>query len=90
MARKNAPLSLDLDNKWSYLKTHGDEAWTRFPSYLETIVPRALEVFAARDWAITWFIVGKDADTQSNHDILRTIADAGHEIASTRSTERSS
>ncbi len=80
MARKPAPLSLDLDNKWSYLKTHGDEAWTRFPSYLETIVPRALDVFAARDWTITWFIVGKDADTQSNHDVLRSIADAGHEI----------
>ncbi|MCP3994487.1 MAG: polysaccharide deacetylase family protein, partial [bacterium] len=80
MARKYAPLSLDLDNKWSYLKTHGDDSWTTFPSYLETIVPRALEVFAERDWNITWFLVGKDAETQSNHGLLRSIADAGHEI----------
>ncbi len=80
MARKPAPLSLDLDNKWSYLKTHGDESWTKFPSYLETVVPRALDVLDRRDWNITWFLVGKDADTRSNHDILRSIADDGHEV----------
>ena len=78
--RKPAPLSLDLDNKWSYLKTHGDDAWEQFPSYLETIVPRALSVLNEWDWNITWFLVGKDAETQANHDILRSIADAGHEI----------
>jgi hypothetical protein len=78
--KKLAPLSLDLDNKWSYLKTHGDDTWQQYPSYLDTIVPRALEVFAERDWNITWFIVGKDAETQSNQEILRSIADAGHEI----------
>jgi len=80
MARKHAPLSLDLDNKWSYLKTHGDKSWVTFPSYLETIVPRALQVFSDRDWKITWFLVGKDAEVESNHDVLRSIADAGHEI----------
>lgn len=80
MARKPAPLSLDLDNKWSYLKTHGDESWQSFPSYLETIVPRALEVLDGRSWNITWFLVGKDAEVQSNHEILRSIANAGHEI----------
>ena len=80
MARRNAPLSLDLDNKWSYLKTHGDESWRSLPSYLETIVPRALQVLAERGWSITWFIVGKDAEDPAHHDVLRSIADAGHEI----------
>lgn len=80
MARKPAPLSLDLDNKWSYLKTHGDDSWQSFPSYLETIVPRALAVLDERGWKITWFLVGKDAELQSNHEVLRSIADAGHEI----------
>ena len=80
MARKPAPLSLDLDNKWSYLKTHGDESWTSFPSYLDTIVPRALSVLADRDWRITWFIVGKDAESSADREMLRSIADAGHEI----------
>ncbi len=76
-----APLSLDLDNKWSYLKTHGDETWQAFPSYLETIVPRALSVLDHRGWQITWFLVGKDAETPRNRDLLRSIVAAGHEVA---------
>jgi hypothetical protein len=80
MNKKTAPLSLDLDNKWSYLKTHGDESWQSFPSYLDTIVPRALDMLSERDWRITWFIVGKDAEMPAHRDILRSIADAGHEI----------
>jgi peptidoglycan/xylan/chitin deacetylase (PgdA/CDA1 family) len=78
--RTTAPLSLDLDNKWSYLKTHGDDGWQQFPTYLETIVPRALGVMEEWGWSITWFIVGKDAETASNHDILHSITDAGHEV----------
>ena len=35
-----ASLSLDLDNQWSYMKTHGDAGWQSFPSYLDTAVPR--------------------------------------------------
>ena len=40
MSRSLASLSLDLDNKWSYLKTHGDPGWDSFPSYLDVVVPR--------------------------------------------------
>ena len=43
-AKSIASLSLDLDNKWSYLKTHGDRGWESFPSYLDVVVPRFLEV----------------------------------------------
>ncbi len=80
MSKAFAPLSLDLDNKWSYLKTHGDDAWRSFPTYLETIVPRALSVLAERDLSITWFIVGKDAEMAGHHDLLASIPAAGHEI----------
>src|SRR4030065_112277 len=41
MVRPAASLSLDLDNYWSYLKTHGNPAWEPYPSYLATAVPRA-------------------------------------------------
>ena len=41
-----ASFSLDLDNKWSYMKTHGDAGWESFPSYLDCIVPRRFGVFA--------------------------------------------
>src|ERR1043165_6917185 len=78
--KKLASLSLDLDNKWSYMKTHGDAGWEGFPSYLDVVVPRALEFLKERDLKITFFIVGQDAALEKNHEALRSIANAGHEI----------
>jgi peptidoglycan/xylan/chitin deacetylase (PgdA/CDA1 family) len=75
-----ASLSLDLDNKWSYMKTHGDAGWETFPSYLDVVVPRALDFLKERDLKITFFIVGQDAALDKNTQALRSIADAGHEI----------
>jgi hypothetical protein len=75
-----ASLSLDLDNKWSYMKTHGDAGWEALPSYLDIVVPRVLEILRQRDLKITFFIVGLDAAQERNKAVLRTIADAGHEI----------
>lgn len=76
-----ASLSLDLDNKWSYMKTHGDAGWEAYPSYLDLVVPRILEFLKARGLTITFFIVGQDAALTKNRAALRAIADAGHEIA---------
>lgn len=75
-----ASLSLDLDNKWSYMKTHGDVGWESFPTYLDTVVPRVLEFLKERDLKITFFIVGQDAALEKNHAALRQISKAGHEI----------
>lgn len=75
-----ASLSLDLDNKWSYMKTHGDAGWESFPTYLETVVPRSLKFLAERNLNITYFIVGQDADLEKNSDAIRQISDANHEI----------
>ena len=75
-----ASLSLDLDNLWSYMKTHGDDGWQSFPSYLDLVVPRVLDFLEKRDLKITFFIVGQDAALQKNHSALRSIAAAGHEI----------
>jgi hypothetical protein len=80
MSKPLASLSLDLDNKWSYLKTHGDAGWEAFPSYLDVVVPRVLDLLAARRLRITFFIVGQDAALDRNHAALRAIADAGHEV----------
>ncbi len=74
-----ASVSLDLDNKWSYLKTHGD-AWEDYPSYLDVVVPRVLEFLRERDLKITFFVVGQDAALEQNHAALRSLAEAGHEI----------
>jgi len=78
--KKLASLSLDLDNKWSYMKTHGDAGWESFPSYLDVVVPRALEFLKERDLKITFFIVGQDAALDKNTQPLSSIAEAGHEI----------
>ncbi|MDQ3042129.1 MAG: hypothetical protein M3R11_07080 [Acidobacteriota bacterium] len=43
-----ASLSLDLNNKWSYMKTHGDAGWETFPTYLDVGVPRTLQFFKER------------------------------------------
>jgi hypothetical protein len=75
-----ASLSLDLDNLWAYMKTHGDRGWESFPTYLETAVPRILEFFEQRKLRLTFFIVGQDLANRRNHDMVRAIAEAGHEI----------
>jgi peptidoglycan-N-acetylglucosamine deacetylase len=75
-----ASLSFDLDDKWSYMKTHDDLGWESFPSYLDILVPRALNLLKARNLGITFFIVGQDAALERNHELLRSITAAGHEI----------
>ncbi len=75
-----ASLSLDLDNRWSYLKIHGDAGWEEHPSYLDIVVPRFLDIFRRRGLEITVFVVGQDAALPKNHAALRAIADAGHDI----------
>lgn len=80
MTKPIASLSLDLDNKWSYMKTHGDAGWDSFPSYLDIVVPRFLEFLAQRDLKITVFVVGQDAALEKNHDALASISAAEHEI----------
>ena len=41
MAKRLASVSLDLDNKWSYLKSHNDPAWESHPGYLPLIFEQA-------------------------------------------------
>ena len=75
-----ASLSLDLDNQWSYMKTHGDAGWESFPSYLDIVIPRVLEFLEERKIKITFFIVGQDAALEKNHAALKSITNAGHEV----------
>ena len=76
-----ASLSVDLDNKWSYLKVRGDSSWIDFPGYLDLVVPRILRFFSDRDLKTTFFIVGQDAALGVNHDPIAMLTEDGHEIA---------
>jgi len=75
-----ASISLDLDNLWSYMKTHGDPGWESFPSYLDTFIPLVLDVLDELDLKITFMIVGQDAALKKNHDVLKMLTGRGHEV----------
>ncbi len=73
-------LSLDADNLWSYMKTHGDPGWESFPSYLPTLAEQILPILQQKELKITFFLVGRDAQDPRNEKSLRSLAQAGHEI----------
>src|SRR5580692_2182776 len=75
-----ASLSLDLDDRWTYLKTRGEPAWRDYPTYLAAVVPRVLKFLEELSLRITFFIVGQDAAVRPNRHLLQSIAAAGHEI----------
>jgi Predicted xylanase/chitin deacetylase len=77
--RKAAGISFDLDNLWSYLKTHGDPGWDTYPSYLDRLLPDVLDLFGRRGLRVSFFIVGRDAALEKNRAVLKLIAEAGHE-----------
>lgn len=73
-------VSLDTDNLWSYLKTHGDDAWRSWPSYLDRFVPLALDALDEAGLSITFFIVGRDAELAPDREVLRSVVEAGHQV----------
>ncbi|MCC7177985.1 MAG: polysaccharide deacetylase family protein [Acidobacteria bacterium] len=80
MTRPLMSLSLDLDNLWSYMKTHGDEGWHGFPTYLDTLSGLVVDRLTRLGLPLTIFVVGQDAALEKNHAALRRLADAGFEI----------
>jgi hypothetical protein len=80
MKKPLAALSLDLDNKWSYMKTHGDPGWEDFPSYLDTLIPQVLDFCDRLNLKMTFFVVGQDAVLDKNRKSLEEITRNGHDI----------
>jgi peptidoglycan/xylan/chitin deacetylase (PgdA/CDA1 family) len=78
--KPTASVSFDIDNQWSYMKTHGDAGWESFPSYLDLLLPRVVDFLAARSLRITFMVVGQDAALDKNHEALGILARAGHEV----------
>ena len=78
--RPLASISLDLDDLWTYLRTHGDPGWSSRPSYLETVVPLALDALDHAGVKLTFFVVGSDAANPRNARLLRSIVERGHEV----------
>ncbi len=77
---KTAAVSLDLDNKWSYLKTHGDPQWVDLPSYLPKVIPRILSTASDFELQLTVMVVGLDAAQPENGEGLISIVEGGHSL----------
>lgn len=78
--RPLASVSLDVDNLWSYMKTHGDAGWEARPTYLPTFLPRVLALLDDLGLRITFFVVGVDADRDENRAALSDLSRRGHEV----------
>jgi len=73
-------LSVDLDNHWSYLKTHGNPSWEGYPTYLDRVVPLIREFADRMDVTLTVFVVGQDAELDKNADAMAMLGESRHEI----------
>ncbi len=79
-ANRVGSLSVDLDDLWSYMKTHGDRGWESRPSYLPALVPRLLDLLDEAKVSVTFFLVGVDAARARNRELFREIVGRGHEV----------
>jgi hypothetical protein len=79
--KRVASVSLDMDNLWSYLKTHGNPEWERLPSYLGVLAPRIVELFGEQGITASVFVVGLDASRDDGAKAVAALSAAGHEIA---------
>ena len=62
------------------MKIHGDEGWDKYPSYFDIFVPHVLDLLDELELKITFFIVGKDAESEENRKYLKMITERGHEV----------
>lgn len=76
-----ASLSLDLDNKWAYLRTHGIGHWQEYPTYLPLVCARVVELWERYDVKATVFVVGRDLLNPLNVHAIGTLAALGYEMA---------
>lgn len=79
-----AAVSVDLDTMWCYREIHGLAArpHTDLDAAYAVGVQRLLDAFASWGISSTLFAIGRDVESPAHAAMLRTAADAGHEIAS--------
>lgn len=76
-----ASLSIDLDDKWAYLRSRGDAAWESRPSYLAEVAPRIVDFLGERGLPCTVFVVGEDLGRDGGAGAAERFVAAGFELA---------
>jgi len=74
-------LSIDMDNQWSYMKTHGDPGWESYPSYFSILIPTVLDLLEELKLPLTFFLVGRDIEDDTNAREVEKISSAGYTVA---------
>ncbi|MGV3483619.1 MAG: polysaccharide deacetylase family protein, partial [Planctomycetaceae bacterium] len=67
-----ANLSLDLDNKWAYLRAAGRTDWAERPGYFAAVVPRIVEMLGELRLPLTVFVVGRDLESSDDVRAIET------------------
>ena len=60
MTGSTASLSMDLDNKWAYLRAAGRSDWNERPGYLPMVIERIVAMLGELGLPLTVFTVGRD------------------------------
>lgn len=65
-----ANLSLDLDNKWAYLRSAGNQDWAQSLGYFDITIPRIVDMLGSHDLPLTIFVVGRDLEKAEDVDAI--------------------
>jgi peptidoglycan/xylan/chitin deacetylase (PgdA/CDA1 family) len=77
-----ANLSIDLDDKWAYLRAAGRSDWAERSSYLPIVVPRIIEMMNGIELPLTVFVVGRDLEDSGKIDCIKNLSSIPeHEFA---------
>ncbi|MBA3362627.1 MAG: polysaccharide deacetylase family protein [Acidimicrobiia bacterium] len=77
----SALVSVDLDDSWCYLRTHGEQNWQTTPSVLSVATDRLVPFFAHLGIRVTVFAVGRDAEVGAGREAVCAFFESGHEVA---------
>jgi len=65
--RPTGSLSVDLDNKWAYLRAAGRDDWEACSTYLPMVIERMIDILGHCELPLTVFLVGRDL--RSSEDV---------------------
>ena len=70
-SRPVASLSLDLDNKWAYLRAARRENWETSDSYFQRAIENIVDTLGPLDLPLTVFLVGRDLANEQDVESIR-------------------